>query len=71
MRTMTVLPALCLLAALAGADELACITSTLDDQTRVAVTVYNGGFGVVRDERAVTLPAGGRSEERRVGKECS
>jgi len=58
---MTVLPALCLLAALAGADELACITSTLDDQTRVAVTVYNGGFGVVRDERAVTLPAGGQT----------
>jgi len=33
-------------------------TSTVDDQKKVAVTVYNAGFGVVRDEREVTLPVG-------------
>ena len=34
------------------------VTSTVDDQKKVAVTVYNSGFGVVRDERVVTLPTG-------------
>ena len=34
------------------------LTSTVDDQKKVAVTVYNSGFGVVRDERKVTLPVG-------------
>lgn len=40
------------------AAEPALVTSTVDDQSRVAVTVYNGGFGVVRDERRVLLPHG-------------
>ena len=33
-------------------------TSTLADQKKVAVTIYNAGFGVVRDEREITLPTG-------------
>jgi len=45
-------------ARMALAAEPALVTSTLDDQQRVAVTVYNGGFGVVRDERSVVLPRG-------------
>jgi len=40
------------------AAEPAQVTSTLTDQRRVAVTVYNGGFGVVRDERSALLPCG-------------
>lgn len=38
--------------------EPVAVTSTAEEQTRVAVTVYNGGFGVVRDERNVALPIG-------------
>ncbi len=34
------------------------LTSTVDDQKKVAVTVYNSGFGVVRDERKIKLPVG-------------
>ena len=33
-------------------------TATLENQKKVSVTVYNGGFGVVRDERSVKLPLG-------------
>ena len=33
-------------------------TSTLADQKKVAVTIYNSGFGVVRDEREISLPTG-------------
>ncbi len=33
-------------------------TSTLTDQKKVAVTIYNAGFGVVRDEREIILPTG-------------
>lgn len=45
-------------ARMAVAADPALVTSTQDDQSRVAVTVYNGGFGVVRDERCVLLPRG-------------
>jgi hypothetical protein len=34
------------------------VTSTLNDQKKVAVTVYNSGIGVVRDERKIKLPVG-------------
>lgn len=37
-------------------DEL---RSTLDDQQGVAVTIYNANLALVKDHRAVTLPAGG------------
>ncbi|MCX7846872.1 MAG: DUF4139 domain-containing protein [bacterium] len=43
-------------AATAGAP--AVVSSTLDDQTRVAVTVYNTDLGLVRDERRIVLPEG-------------
>jgi hypothetical protein len=36
----------------------ASVTSTASDRASVAVTVYNDGRGLVREERAVTLPAG-------------
>lgn len=34
------------------------ITSTLDDQREVAVTIYNEDLALVRDQRQVTLPKG-------------
>jgi hypothetical protein len=40
------------------ADDTPTVTSTETNQTKVAVTVYNDGFGVVRDERSMTLPPG-------------
>jgi len=39
-------------------DNISTATSTLADQKKVAVTIYNAGFGVVRDEREITLPTG-------------
>ncbi len=33
-------------------------TSTFNDQKKIAVTVYNSGIGVVRDERKIILPVG-------------
>ncbi len=47
-----------LLAGACRANDLSTATSTLSNQTKVAVTVYNAGFGVVRDERALSLPKG-------------
>jgi len=41
-----------------GASAITNLTATLAEQTKVAVTVYNNGFGVVRDERRLTLPTG-------------
>ena len=42
----------------AAADEPPTVTSQEGDQSRIAVTVYNNGFGVVRDVRTITLPQG-------------
>jgi len=39
-------------------NSVSTATSTLADQKKVAVTIYNAGFGVVRDERELTLPTG-------------
>ena len=39
-------------------DNISTATSTLADQKKIAVTIYNAGFGVVRDEREITLPTG-------------
>ncbi len=39
-------------------DSISTATSTLADQKKIAVTIYNAGFGVVRDEREITLPTG-------------
>ncbi len=49
---------LCALTALGAAPATTNLTSTLAEQTKVAVTVYNNGFGVVRDERRLSLPPG-------------
>ncbi|MCC6697328.1 MAG: DUF4139 domain-containing protein [Candidatus Hydrogenedentes bacterium] len=38
--------------------ELAGVSSTLADQTDVAVTAYNNGLALVRDTRKVALPTG-------------
>ncbi|NLF40093.1 DUF4139 domain-containing protein [bacterium] len=49
----------CMCAAACGiAETAASATSTAKDQKKVAITVYNAGFGVVRDERTITLPKG-------------
>jgi len=42
----------------AKSNNLSVATSTLADQKKIAVTIYNAGFGVVRDEREMTLPIG-------------
>ncbi|MCK5852001.1 DUF4139 domain-containing protein [bacterium] len=39
-------------------SSISTATSTLADQKKIAVTIYNAGFGVVRDEREITLPTG-------------
>lgn len=39
----------------ASIDE---ITTTLDDQTAVAVTIYNQDLALIRDQRQLSLPAG-------------
>ncbi len=44
----------------------AVTTSTLDDQQSVALTIYNVGLGLVKDQRKLTLP-GGTSELRFMG----
>jgi hypothetical protein len=38
--------------------QRASVTSTIDDQKEVAVTVYNQNLGLVRDVRRLQLPAG-------------
>jgi len=54
---LTTLGGLLLLAA-AGTAVSAELTSTLDDQREVAVTIYNNDLALVRDRREVTLPTG-------------
>lgn len=54
---LTALGGLLLLAA-AGTAASAELTSTLDDQREVAVTIYNNNLALVRDRREVTLPTG-------------
>ena len=39
-------------------NTVSTATSTLADQKKIAVTIYNAGFGVVRDQREITLPTG-------------
>jgi len=39
-------------------STISSATSTIADQKKIAVTIYNSGFGVVRDEREITLPTG-------------
>ncbi len=58
MKTLIFTIIVSLFAQACNAESKATSTSTVDDQKRVAVTVYNAGFGVVRDEREVTLPVG-------------
>ena len=41
-----------------SAGTKSAAVSTAAQQTKVAVTVYNAGFGVVRDQREMTLPKG-------------
>ncbi len=43
---------------LASPSFAAALTSTLDDQQSVEVTVYNGNIGLVKDVRRLQLPAG-------------
>lgn len=54
-------PLACLLTALVAASSAAFaepVSSTAKDRTAVAVTVYNDGRGLVREERTLDLPAG-------------
>ena len=46
------------LAALAPADKAAAVTSTLDDQQAVSLTIYNVNLGLVKDLRQIKLPKG-------------
>ncbi len=46
------------LAALAPADKAAPVTSTLDDQQSVSLTIYNVNLGLVKDLRTLKLPKG-------------
>jgi len=46
------------LAALAPADTAAAVTSTLDDQKSVSLTIYNVNLGLVKDLRRIKLPKG-------------
>lgn len=46
------------LAALAPADKTAAVTSTLDDQQSVSLTIYNVNLGLVKDLRKIKLPRG-------------
>ncbi|RLD12581.1 MAG: DUF4139 domain-containing protein [Chlamydiae bacterium] len=39
-------------------SSISSAASTLADQKKIAVTIYNSGFGVIRDEREMTLPTG-------------
>jgi hypothetical protein len=48
---------LVLLTGSAGSVGAAVVTSTAQDRTAVSVTVYNDGRGLVREERALQLPA--------------
>ena len=41
-----------------AAADIAEMSCGISNQKSVAVTVYNGGFGVVRDEREMTVPVG-------------
>lgn len=42
----------------ANGAEAPVAESTLKDQTAVAVTAYNNGLALIRDDRAVALPSG-------------
>lgn len=57
MNRYVLMPGL-LLAIPAAASAAAAATSTSADRKAVAVTVYNDGRGLVREERQLTLPAG-------------
>jgi len=57
MIRMAAMASVIALAAVSMAQEQSAKTS-LDDQTDVAVTVYNSGIALVRDTRAVQLPTG-------------
>jgi hypothetical protein len=46
------------LAALAPAVKTAPITSTIDDQKTVNLTIYNVNLGLVKDQRQIKLPKG-------------
>ena len=50
--------AVAVLASTAAAGPARTVTTTAADRSAVAVTVYNDGRGLVREERAVDLPAG-------------
>jgi len=63
MKTLLTILSTVLIISLCNAEKtnnngITSSTSTLADQKRVAVTIYNSGFGVVRDEREITLPTG-------------
>jgi hypothetical protein len=45
-------------AALAPADKAAPVTSTLDDQKSISLTIYNVNLGLVKDQRTLKLPKG-------------
>ena len=53
-----IVAAVALAAGVAGSARAQTVTSTADERTALAVTVYNDGRGLVREERTVTLPAG-------------
>jgi hypothetical protein len=46
------------LAALAPAGKATPVTSTLDDQKSVCLTIYNVNLGLVKDLRQIKLPKG-------------
>ncbi len=41
-----------------AASPAATVSSILDDQTGVAVTIYNANLGLVKDQRQIKLPMG-------------
>ena len=58
-----VLPTLMLLAISASAGAQRAVVSDPDSRQSVSLTIYNGGFAVVREVRPLGLPAG-RAVER-------
>ena len=50
--------ALCLPAAVKGAEKEQLVTSGLEDQKGVAVTIYNVNLGLVKDQREIRLEKG-------------
>jgi len=55
-RQQVMIVALLLCSQLSFAQE--AVKSTLEDQSSVAVTVYNSGLGLVKDTRKISVPAG-------------